>query len=254
MIDTHAHIHFPEYDVPGVLNRSRAAGVEQVVTVGINAADSARAVDLAARYDGIYATVGLHPHEAQDWALAKVELAELVKRPQVVAIGECGLDYFRNLSNRQDQERAFRDQIELAFLSKLPLVFHVRDAFPDFLKIVDEYPGIKGVVHCFSGGQAEMESSVERGLRVALNGIMTFTKDQGQLAAARALPLDRLLLETDCPFLSPAPKRGERNQPANLPLIAEFLAELRGETLEQLAAATTENTRKLFGLPPSSKG
>jgi TatD DNase family protein len=249
-IDSHAHIHFDEFagEVDGVLHRAGEAGVTKLITVGVNTDDSRRAVELAAVYQNVWATVGIHPHEAAEIDQGIGYLRELAGRRKVVAIGECGLDFYRHRASASDQERALRMQVELARELGLPVVFHVRDAFERFLAIMADYPEVPGVVHSFTAGPTELEAVLARGWMVALNGIMTFTKDEEQLAAARRLPLDRLILETDCPFLSPAPHRGKTNEPARVPDIAVFLSRLRGEPLDHLAAATTANTERLFGL------
>jgi TatD DNase family protein len=251
LVDTHAHIHFDQYRdrLDEVLAAAQSAGVERIICVGVDDEDSARAVKLAARHPQlIAATVGLHPHDAHRGPAALARVAELAREPGVVAIGECGLDYFRELSPRADQERALRFQIELGLELGKPMVFHVRDAFAQFFGIFDDYSGVRGVVHCFTSHRADMQQAVDRGLAIALNGIMTFTTDESQLEAARAVPLDSLVLETDCPFLTPAPKRGQVNEPANLAITARFLAGLRGEEYEVLARQTTANAKRLFGL------
>jgi TatD DNase family protein len=250
LIDTHAHIHFDSYDedVDAVIGRATEAGVERIICVGVDAVDSATTVKFVENRDNCYATVGLHPHEAAKGRPALDKIAELVTSPKVVAVGECGLDYFRNLSPRSEQEAALRFQIELAIKHDKALVFHIRDAFPDFFRIVDDYEIKRAVVHCFTAGVTEMHQSIDRGFYVALNGIMTFTKDELQLEAAKNVPLDKLVLETDCPFLTPAPKRGQRNEPANVALTAAFLANLRGEPLAELSAATSQNALRLFNI------
>ncbi len=278
LTDTHAHIHFDQYagQVSAVLVSASKADVGTIICVGVDEVDSAKAVEFAQRYAGstpnIYATVGLHPHDAKKGQPALDQIARLARKNvrsnrltpnssllttgSVVAIGECGLDYYRNLSDKGDQEQAFRFQIELALALGLPMVWHVRDAiesssgtaFDDFFKIVDQYPGVEGIVHCFTSHRANMEKAVERGFLVAFNGIMTFTKDVDQLESAKACPIQSLVLETDCPFLSPAPLRGKVNEPANIKLTAQFLAELRGEELEHLCRQTTVNANKMFGL------
>ena len=252
LIDTHSHVHFPEFrdEIDTVLSHAAAAGVEKLLTVGTNDSDSAEAIAVATAYEHVWATVGLHPHDADRGYEALEEIDRLARMDKVVAIGECGLDYFKSETTKEDQERALRFQIELGLELHLPMVFHVRDAFDDFWSILDEYKseGVRGVVHCFTAGVPELEGSLERGLYIALNGIMTFTKEPWQLQAARAVPLDRLVLETDCPFLAPAPLRGRRNEPANLAHTAAFLAQLRGEALEDLEAATSANAQQLFGL------
>ena len=252
LIDTHAHIHFEDYrdELDDVLTRAYEAGVEHIFCVGVDEVDSGQALAVARAYDNVSAIVGLHPHEADRGFEALEEIARLVElnRENIIGIGECGLDYYREGYDVDAQERALRFQIELAVEHDLPLVFHIRDAFPDFFRILDDYDGVRGLVHCFTAGVGEMEAAVQRGLYIALNGIMTFTKEEAQLHAARMLPLDRMVLETDCPFLTPSPKRGERNEPANIALTAAFVSQLRGESLEVLTEATTRNARELFRL------
>jgi len=250
LIDTHSHVHFQEFrpELDTILDHAHAAGVEKILTVGCNDTDSAEAVAVARAHQNLWATVGLHPHDADRGYEALEEIARLAEFDKVVAIGECGLDNFRSQTTPEDQERALRFQIELGLERDLPMIFHVRDAFPQFFAILDEYrgDGVRGLVHCFTAGMPELEGSLERGLSIALNGIMTFTKDPAQLDAAKAVPLDRLVLETDCPFLAPVPLRGKRNEPANIVHTAKFLAQLRGEALEDLETATTQNAEKLF--------
>jgi TatD DNase family protein len=248
LIDTHAHIHFHDAreDLDGILERAYEAGVEKIITIGVEEDDSAEAIAVAKAYAHVWASVGLHPDEADRGYEALEEIARLSEFEKVVAIGECGLDYYREGYDKDAQDRAFRFQIELALERDLPMIFHVREAFDDFYRIVDDYDGIRGVVHCFTAGTNEMQAAIDRGFYVALNGIMTFTKDNSQLEAAKAIPLDRLLLETDTPFLAPVPKRGKPNEPAFTAFTAEFLAELRNEPLEDLASATTQNAERLF--------
>jgi len=250
LIDTHSHIHFDEFrdEIDAVLDRAHAAGVDKMLTVGVNDTDSAQAVAVARAFEHVWAAVGLHPHDADRGYEALEEIAGLARHESVVAIGECGLDHYKSETDPDEQERALRFQIELAQERNLPLLFHVREAFPEFWRILDDYDGVRGLVHCFSAGVPELEGSLDRGLHIALGGIMTFTKDERQLEAARRVPLDRLVLETDCPFLAPPPHRGQRNEPAYLADTAAFLANLRGEALEDLASATTRNAEALFGI------
>lgn len=200
----------------------------------------------------LYATAGLHPHDAKSGNDALLTIEEIVKDggygKKLLAIGECGLDYYRNNSEKPDQYKALEFQIELAITEGLPLVFHVRDAWEDFFGIIKNYPDIRGVIHSFTGTTHEVEQASGYNLYFGLNGIMTFTKDQKQLDAAKLIPAERLLLETDCPFLSPDPVRGKRNEPANVIYIAEFLAKLRGETPTDLSSQTTLNAKTLFGI------
>jgi len=250
LIDTHCHIHSADYTVDSTdaITAATAAGVTKLICVGTDERDSARAVDFAGGKDTVWASIGLHPHDAKLGQEAFDALAALANNPKVVAVGECGLDYFYNHSAKEDQERALRFQIELALIHNLPMIFHVRDAFEDFWPIFDSYTGIRGVIHSFTATQSELEQILSRDLYVGLNGIMTFTKDDAQLAAARAVPLEKLLLETDAPFLTPTPLRGKVNEPKNIAVIAAFLGRLRGEDLEAIGRQTTQNALKLFNL------
>lgn len=258
LVDTHAHIHFDDYkdDLALIFDNARANDMRSIICVGTDEEDSHRALDfvtdeLVQKQAGgikLHATVGLHPHEAKRGANALEAIEFLLKVGSPVAIGECGLDYYRNLSTRDEQVYALTFQIELAVKVGLPLVFHVRDAWDDFFKVIGEYPGLRGIIHSFTGGPNEVEAAVGHGLYFGLNGIMTFTKDQRQLEAAKLIPKDRLLLETDCPFLSPAPLRGKRNEPANLALVARYLADLRSEPYADFCAQTSDNSQLFFGL------
>jgi TatD DNase family protein len=248
--DTHAHLHHPGLveQAAAVVARSVAAGVDSIITVGCDAADSQAAIAQAELYPQVWATVGLHPHEAGRGPSEWQALDQLATHPRVVAIGECGLDYFRCTVEPGIQELAFRHQIELANRLGLPMSFHTRDAFGDFFRILDDYPGTRGVVHCFTGTPTDADEALTRGLYVALNGIMTFTKIPMQLEAARLIPDDRLLLETDCPFLAPMPLRGSVNEPAHITHTADFLSRLREQSVSHIAAQTTENAKTLFGI------
>jgi TatD DNase family protein len=250
LVDTHAHVHFSNYQgqVDAVLRRASDAGVDRIITVGVDSADSRQAVELAARYEQVWATVGVHPHSAAEYPQAAAYIRDLAGRRKVVAIGECGLDYVKSDSTKAEQELALRAQIELAQELELPLVFHVREAFADFFRILADFSKVRGVVHSFSAGEAEMHTAVELGLAIGLNGIMTFTKEQSQLDAARKLPINSLVIETDCPFLSPVPYRGKTNEPSRCSDIVSFLASLRNEKVSELATASTLNAERLFGL------
>ena len=265
LIDTHAHIHSKdfvrpqqdnkdisslkkEFSVTNILERAEAAGVEHILCVGTSGADSQLAVEFVKHYQQCSATVGLHPHDAKQGQAALDQVADLATQDKVVAIGECGLDYYYEYSPKKAQMAAFEFQLQLAQQHNLPMIFHVRDAFSDFFEIVDKYPNTIGVVHSFTADIATLEEVLKRGFYIGLNGIMTFTKDKQQLDMTQKVPLEKLLLETDCPFLTPAPKRGTINEPANVKVIAEFLANLRGEPLEKLAAVTTHNVKELFKL------
>ncbi|HSW99913.1 MAG TPA: TatD family hydrolase [Patescibacteria group bacterium] len=265
LTDTHCHIHevagsddvaqaWHDADIfkpAPLIQEAQASGVTRMLCVGCTLADSQLAVELAHAHERVWATIGIHPHEAQAHSDSPSDLqafAALVDKPKLVGIGECGLDYFYTHSPKAAQEKILRFQIELALKHNLPMVFHVREAFPDFWQIFDDYKGIRGVIHSFTASQKELDEILARELYVGLNGIMTFTKQVKQLDAAKAVPSNRLLLETDAPFLTPQPLRGTINVPKNVRIVAEFLAELRGENLQELAENTTKNARELFGI------
>lgn len=252
-VDTHCHVQFADYplDPDEVIKAAAADGVTRLIVVGCGLPDSQAAPVFAARYDNVWASIGLHPHEAGRYVHdhhALQQFRDLAKKPKVVAVGEAGLDYYYEHSLKEDQKKLLRFQLELATEHKLPLIFHVRDAFDDFWSIFDDFKGLQGVVHSFSSDIRNLEQALTRGLYVGLNGIMTFSRDKKQLEAAKAVPLDKLLLETDAPFLTPVPFRGKIGEPKYVRTTAEFLAGLRGENLEDIARATTANARKLFKL------
>lgn len=254
-----------------------------MICVGTTADDSELAVRFVKNRPHCWASVGVHPHEAKSGVAELSQLARLLApashsspsqtspadrqsaseagkaslrggrmttqgATKIVAIGECGLDYFYGHSPKEDQVNALRYQIELALQHDLPLIFHVRDAFDDFWPILDEYKGLRGVVHSFTDTKANLNKLLDRGLYVGINGIITFTKNDWQLDMAKAIPLECLVLETDAPFLTPEPIRGKVNAPENVGLVAKFLAELRGESPDALSSATTQNALKLFRL------
>jgi len=267
-VDTHCHIHEASNQTGGdefvrdkwakagfidpiaLVKESNTAGVTRLLCVGCTLKDSQMAVALASQQTSCWASVGVHPHEAKDHLDEKTQsqLADLVTDNKVVAIGEIGLDYFYEHSSKADQVKMLQFQLDLAQTHNLPVIFHVREAFEDFWPIFDQYKGIQGVIHSFSSDAKDLEQILARGLYVGLNGIVTFTKQADQLEAAKQVPLDKLLLETDAPFLTPAPQRGTICQPKHVVVTAEFLAKLRGESLAELAKATTANAQKLFGL------
>lgn len=249
-IDTHCHIHAADYtlDADAVIKDAASMGVTRLLCVGTDENDSALAVDFVQSRPNIWASVGLHPHDAKLGQDAFDALAVLADKPKVVAIGECGLDYYYNHSAKEDQITALKFQIELALKHNLTMIFHVRDAFDDFWPIFDSYSDIRGVVHSFTATEADLTEVLTRDLYVGLNGIMTFSKNEQQLAAAKMVPIDKLVIETDAPFLTPVPLRGKINEPKNVVLTAEFLSRLRGEKLEDFAVATTNNAIDLFNL------
>jgi TatD DNase family protein len=251
LVDTHCHIHFPDYELDPDEVRADAQndGVTRLICVGCTLTDSQAAIEYAEKHANVWASIGLHPHEAGVYIHDHEKLQifrSLASKPNVIAVGETGLDYYYEHSTKEDQKKLLRFQLDLALQHKMPLIFHVRDAFEDFWPIFDEYQGLTGVVHSFTATSREVEQIVSRGLYIGLNGITTFTKNPEQLEATRAIPLEHLLLETDAPFLTPVPFRGTICQPKHVRVTAEFLGSLRGESLETLAAATTSNAKRLF--------
>ncbi|MEK7594446.1 MAG: TatD family hydrolase [Patescibacteria group bacterium] len=227
------------------------AGVTRLLCVGCDLEDSRLAVEFVQDQDNCWVSIGIHPHEAKLYAGQQDKLddfASLVTSKKVVAIGECGFDFYYNHSPKAEQETVLRFQIELALEHELPIIFHVREALDDFWPVFDSYSGIRGVLHSFTDTAENATKALERGLYIGVNGIATFTKNSDQLEIYRTIPSDKLLLETDSPFLTPTPHRGKINQPKMLGAVADFLAELRGESCQELADATTANARKLFGI------
>ncbi len=269
VIDTHCHIHEAWRSVNGndataqlwdkagrpdaeaLIQRALDAGVQKMLCVGTTLPDSQLAVEFVADHAHTWATIGIHPHEAKDYAHAPEKLAHfatLAGKPKVVGVGECGLDYFYHHSPKEDQIAVLHFQLALAQKHRLPLVFHVREAFDDFWPIFDQYQGLRGVIHSFTATTEVLQQILSRGLYVGLNGIMTFTKQPAQLEAAKAIPLDHLLLETDAPFLTPHPFRGTICEPKHTVATAKFLAQLRDESFDTLAQTTTANAQTLFGI------
>ena len=252
LFDTHAHLHFPDFaeDLPAVVERARAAGVRAMVTIGTDRETNGAVVDLAKRLPDVWATVGIHPHDAGEAAEADFEALERVAReePRVVGFGEMGLDFFRNLSPPDAQRQAFRRQIDIARRVRKPLVIHCRDAHDETLAILGEERAGEtgGVMHCFSGDVAIARRCLDLGLYISLAGPVTYKNARALPDVARFVPEDRLVVETDCPYLPPTPHRGKRNEPAYVALTAEHVAGLRGADPEALSDALTVNAARLF--------
>ena len=265
LVDTHCHIQSagldkgeratrqlwakqPELTGDKLVANAIETSVTRLICVGCDFEDSQLAIDFARDHENCWASIGIHPHEAQhhtkDVRLA--QFAELVTKPKVVAVGECGLDYYYKHSPKADQIRILKFQIELALKHGLPVIFHVREAFDDFWPVFDSYKGVRGVLHSFTDSADNLQKALDRNLFIGVNGIATFTKDPEQLQTYRQVPLQKLLLETDAPFLTPTPYRGSINEPKRVRDIAEFLADLRGEDHAVLARVSTENARQLF--------
>lgn len=252
--DTHCHIHSHDYPLDSDDARGRAAqrGVSRLICVGTDEHDSEAAVDFVQKREDCWASIGIHPHDAHHGIAGLKKLESLVHKPKVVAIGECGLDFFYNNSPKDQQIEMLHGQIELALQHDLPMIFHVREAFDDFWPIFDQYQSsgrkIRGVLHSFTDTKENLEKALERNLYVGVNGISTFTKVDLQKEMYYSIPLSSLLLETDAPFLTPLPLRGKVNEPAFVTHVAEKHADLHQITLEELSAATSENATTLFKL------
>ncbi|MFH7319340.1 TatD family hydrolase [Desulfurivibrio sp. D14AmB] len=259
LIDTHCHLDFPDYqdDYAAMLARAEEAGVVEIITVGIDLPTSRQAVALAQTAVGeesnlkVHATVGVHPHHVNELVEGDYRrLRALASSPPVVAYGEIGLDYAKEYSPAPLQRRHFAAQVQLARELGLPLIIHDREAHADTLAILNEAGPLPagGVMHCFSGDAALAEQVIDMGFYISITGVITFKTAATLREAVSRVPLDRLLLETDGPFLAPVPHRGKRNEPAFLTFIAAKIAELKGCSLAELTAATTANARRLFNL------
>lgn len=254
LFDTHAHLHFPEFaaDLAAVMERARAAGVCRLVTVGTEVVSSQAALALACARDDVWASAGIHPHDAaaaDEAAFAEIE--RLAREARVVAVGEIGLDFFRDLSPRPVQQAVFRRLLDVARRVGKPVIVHCREAHDEVLGALAE-AGLGeagGVMHCFSGDVAIARRSLDLGLAISLAGPLTYPKARALPDVARYVPADRLVVETDCPYLPPQGHRGQRNEPAYLALTAARVAELRGEPLADVARRLSDNARALFRLP-----
>jgi len=233
-----------------VLALAKDDGVRQMICVGTSEESSRKAIAFANEHNEAFASIGVHPHDTKDGYAAIAELAGTSDK--LVAVGEVGLDYFYTNSPRETQVAALKEQIEVALAHNLPLIFHVREAFDDFWPIFESYKGVRGVLHSFTDSKENMEKAISHGLYIGVNGISTFTKDEAQKAMFDAIPLDRLVFETDAPFLTPAPYRGKVNQPAYVRIVAEYHAQRRGISLEEIAEVSSQNARALFSLPVQS--
>jgi TatD DNase family protein len=260
LVDTHAHLDSSRYDKDraAVISRAQEAGVTQMITIGGSLEASRRALALAQEYPFLYAAVGIHPHNAVDLnGAALAELRELAQQPKVVAVGEIGLDFYRDLSPRDVQRRAFQAQLAWAAKMSKPVVIHDRDAHQEVLEILADWAagqarsplaGRLGVLHTFSGDLSMAERAIELGFYLSISGPVTYQNARDLPEVVRSVPLERLMVETDCPWLAPHPHRGKRNEPAYVRLVAEQIAALRGIELAKVAQATTANARRLFGL------
>ncbi|MHC4500780.1 MAG: TatD family hydrolase [Planctomycetota bacterium] len=257
LIDTHCHLTFDDLigDIDAVIERSRAAGVAAWITVGTDPQQNQKAIDLAGKFENMYAAVGMHPHDAkyvpaQTWT----ELKKLAQNEKVVAIGETGLDFHYNLSPHEDQRRAFAQHLKIAAELNLPAIIHCREAFDDTMDILQQHGhGVKRVVfHCFSGSSEQAKIVLAKGYHISFTGVVTFKNAHKTRAAAMVVPTDRLMLETDCPYMSPEPMRKQKtNEPALMIHTANYLAELKGMDMTDFAQTVTDTTKAFFNLPSS---
>ena len=247
-IDTHCHIHEAGYplDVGDVMNQAHHAGISKMICVGTSEQSSIDALEFAVQHEHVYATVGVHPHDTKDGYAQITNLVQTNK--DIVAIGEIGLDYFYTHSSREMQIAALETQLQLAYDHNLPVIFHVREAFDDFWPIFNNFSGLRGELHSFTDNAENLEKALNRDLLIGVNGISTFTKDEKQQQMYDSIPLNKMLFETDAPFLTPVPYRGKVNQPAYVRVIAEYHAQRRHISLNEIAAATTTNATALFAL------
>ncbi len=254
LVDTHAHLDMIQDNasIDEVLARAKAQGVSRVISVGIDIASSSRSVQYTQFFPQVFAATGLHPNDASgfdDMSLSR--LRELAASPGVVAWGEIGLDYYRDHTPRDVQKAAFEAQLHAASSMGLPVIIHDREAHEDCLAILRNFSrksGISGVFHCFSGDTAMAEKVLDLGFFISFTGVITFPKAQDLTDVAKFVPFDRMLIETDSPFLSPVPFRGKPNEPARVRIVAERLADIRNVPTEEIARCTTENAEALFGL------
>lgn len=251
--DTHTHLFYPNFEgeVDKIIDRAKQAGVDYMIVPGTDLVTSSKAIELAEKYDSIYAAVGIHPHDSKDWNESNVvKLEELAKNKKVVAIGEIGLDYYYDFSPREIQIKAFEDQIDLALKLNLPIIVHNREANNDILKLARKYKdsGLRAQYHCFAGTIADARELVEMHHFISFPGIVTFKNAEGVRKVLSRIAIENLLLETDSPFMTPVPHRGERNEPAYIKFVAEKIAEVHQLTLENVGRATSYNAYKLFGI------
>jgi TatD DNase family protein len=251
-VDTHAHLQWASFDKDrtNVLERAKEKRVTRIVNIGFDIAGCLKGVKLAENHKGLYATVGIHPHSANTLNKEIVDkLRELATNPKVVAIGEIGLDYYRNLSPKEVQRQAFETQLALAQELELPVVIHDREAHDDILQALSRFKGkIRGIMHCFSGNKEMAQQCLGLGFKISFNGTITYPKNRELREIAKRIDLKNMLLETDCPFLAPQEVRGKRNEPSFLPMIAQEIANLKGISVDDLAETTTRNAEETLKL------
>ena len=250
LIDTHCHLFYDnlKIDIDGVLARAADLGVNRVICVGTNLEDSRECLKLAEQYDTIYASAGVHPHDAKDVLEGYLDqITDLMTSDRMVAVGEMGLDYYRNISDPETQKQIFREQMALAQSLGKPVIFHNRGADKDVIQVLSEFPDVTGVAHCFSSDLETAETFLDFGYYISFSGNLTF-KNSHLPDVAKELPLDKILVETDSPYLSPMPFRGKPNEPGRTRHVAEKLAVIHNVPLDLIAEKTTANAEALFGL------
>jgi len=251
LIDTHCHLFYDDLknDLPGVLDRAHDLGVNRFICVATNMEDAKECLLMGESHENIFASAGVHPHDAKDAPEDFVDqIYDIMTFDSMVAVGEMGLDYFRNISNPEIQKNVFRAQMGIAQSLKKPVIFHNRAADDDVIKILKEFPDVRGVAHCFSSNLETAKTFMELGYFISFSGNLTF-KNSHLPEVAKDLPLDRILVETDSPYLSPVPHRGKPNEPGRTRFVAEKLAEIHDVPLKVIAEKTTTNAMDLFGLP-----
>ena len=250
-IDTHAHLHFHNLysQLDDVIQRAAENGIDKIICVGIDIESTKRCIAIVEKYPIVFAAAGIHPHNSKDAPEDFLdEIGKLVNHPKVVAIGETGLDFYRDLSPRPIQIDVFTRQLQLAKKLDLPVIVHNRNADREILNVVESVGHEKGVVHCFSSDVEMAKKVLELGFKISFTGSITFG-NKAVMSVIKIVPLEDIMLETDCPFLAPVPKRGKLNEPANLPHIAARIAEIKSESVEKVAAITTANATNFFNLP-----
>jgi TatD DNase family protein len=259
LVDSHCHLDFPDFadDLDAIVARAAAAGIGRMVTISTRVKRLRELLDIAERFPDVYCSVGTHPHHAdEEDGIHADELIELTKHPKVVALGEAGLDNFYQHGSSEAQERGFRAHIAAARKTGLPLVIHTRDADDDCGRIIEDEMtkgSFRAVLHCYTGGRELAMKAISLGLSISFTGILTFRKSQALRDLAAELPADRIMVETDSPYLAPGKFRGKRNEPSYVVEVAKVLAESRGVSLEEISRQTTENFFHLFSKVPSAK-
>lgn len=250
LTDSHCHLFYDQIfrDIDNVLIRSKRLGVSRFICVGTNINDSLLSLDIAEKFENVYCSAGIHPHDSQDVDKDYIQQIEsIMNSKKMVAIGEIGLDYFRNISSKKNQIKVFNELLQLAEKINKPIIFHNRDADQDIIDILSSYPNVIGVSHCFSSTLSTAKKLLDMGYYISFSGNLTF-KNSDLSKVAKYLPLDRLLVETDSPYLSPEPYRGKPNEPGRARYVAEKLAEIHNISFESVAEQTTKNINKLFSI------